>query len=83
VLVGHKKAVAIAVRNVSGTELEFCERAGWPIWYPEFMSALAEGLAGLGQVAEPRAAVDKGLASADHGGERVYFPELLRLKGVL
>ena len=65
------------------TELEFCERAGWPIWYPEFISALAEGLIGLGQVAEARTAVDKGLASADHGGERVYCPELLRLKGEL
>jgi predicted ATPase len=64
-------------------ELEFCERAGWPIWYPEFMSALAEGLAGLGQVAEARAAVDKGLASADHGGELSYCPELLRLRGEL
>ena len=65
------------------TELEFCEKAGWPIWYPEFIGAMAEGLAGLGQVAEARAAVDKGLASADRGGERVYYPELLRLKGEL
>ena len=32
---------------------------------------------------EARAAVDKGLKSADHGGERVYCPELLRLKGEL
>jgi predicted ATPase len=47
------------------------------------MGAMAEGLIGLGQVAEARAAVDKGLASADHGGERVYCPELLRLKGEL
>jgi predicted ATPase len=65
------------------TELEFCERTGWPIWYPEFTSAMAEGLAGLGQVAEALATIDKGLASADHGGERVYYPELLRLKGEL
>ena len=50
------------------TELEFCERAGWPIWYPEFMGAMAEGLAVFGQIAEARAAVDKGLASADRGG---------------
>jgi len=65
------------------TELEFCERAGWPIWYPEFTGAMVEGLIGLGQVAEAGAAVDKGLASADHGGELVYCPELLRLKGEL
>ena len=66
-----------------GTELEFCERAGWPIWYPEFMCAMAEGLAGLGEIAEARATVEKGLASADHGGERSYCPELLRLRGEL
>ena len=65
------------------TELEFCERANWPIWYPEFVGAMAEGLAGIGFVAEAHAAVDKGLASADHGGERYYYPELLRLKGEL
>jgi predicted ATPase len=65
------------------TELEFCERANWPIWYPEFIGAMAEGLAGLGLVTEARAAVDKGLVSADHGGERFYYPELLRLKGEL
>jgi len=65
------------------TELEFCERTGWPIWYPEFMGAMAEGLAVFGQIAEARAAVDKGLASANHGGERFYYPELLRLKGEL
>jgi predicted ATPase/DNA-binding winged helix-turn-helix (wHTH) protein len=65
------------------TELEFCERVNWPIWYPEFVGAMAEGLAGLGLVAEARAAVDKGLAIADHGGERFYCPELLRLKGEL
>ena len=65
------------------TELEFCESAGWPIWYPEFTCAMAEGLAGLGEIAEARAAVDKGLASADHGGERSYCPELLRLRGEL
>ncbi|MGA8400441.1 MAG: winged helix-turn-helix domain-containing protein [Stellaceae bacterium] len=65
------------------TELEFCERVNWPIWYPEFIGAMAEGLAGLGLVAEAAAAVDKGLTSADDGGECFYYPELLRLKGEL
>jgi predicted ATPase len=64
-------------------ELEFCERANWPIWYPEFTGAMAEGLARLGLVAEARDAVGKGLASADRGGERYYYPELLRLEGEL
>jgi predicted ATPase/DNA-binding winged helix-turn-helix (wHTH) protein len=65
------------------TELEFCERANWPIWYPEFMGALAEGLAGIGQADQARTVIDKALASADHGGEHVYDPELLRLRGEL
>jgi predicted ATPase len=65
------------------TELDFCERANWPIWYPEFVGAMAEGLAELGLVAEACVAVDKGLTSADQGGERFYYPELLRLKGEL
>ena len=47
------------------------------------MGAMAEGLAELGLVGEALAAVDKGLTSADHGGERFYYPELLRLKGEL
>jgi predicted ATPase len=64
-------------------ELEFCERAGWPIWYPEFMGAMAEGLIGLCEVCEASTTVDNGLASADHGGERHYYPDLLRLKGEL
>jgi predicted ATPase len=64
-------------------ELELCERTGWAIWYPEFIAALAEGLAGLGQIAEALVAVDKGLASADHGGERIWYADLLRFKGEL
>ena len=64
-------------------ELDFCERVNWPIWYPEFMGAMAEGLAGLGLVGEALAGIDKGLAIADHGGERFYYPELLRLRGEL
>ena len=64
-------------------ELDICERTGWPIWYPEFMGALAEGLAGLGRGAEALATLNWALASADHGGERYYYPELLRLKGEL
>ena len=64
-------------------ELDICERTGWPIWYPEFMGALAEGLAGLGRIPEARVALNQALASADRGGERYYYPELLRLKGEL
>ena len=58
-----------------------CDRTGWRPGYPEHLGVLAEGLAGLGRHAEAIAAVDRALASADHGGERWYVAELLRIKG--
>jgi predicted ATPase len=61
--------------------LDTCERTGWTICYPEFLGALAEGLAGLGQVAEALATIDRALAAADRGGERWFVAELLRGKG--
>jgi len=64
-------------------ELSDCERVGWAIWYPEFAAALAEGFMGLGRLQDALIVVGKGMASADQGGERIYYPELLRLKGEL
>jgi predicted ATPase len=63
--------------------LETCERTGWTICYPEFLGALAEGLAGVGQITEAIAAVDRALARVERGGDLWYLPELLRLKGEL
>jgi predicted ATPase len=63
--------------------LETCERTGWTVWYPEFLGALAEGLAGLGQLAEALTTIERALASADRGGERWCVPDLLRTKGEL
>jgi predicted ATPase len=65
------------------TGLDACERSGRMICYPEFLAALAEGLAGLGQVTEAIAAVDQALARVERGGELWYLAELLRLKGEL
>jgi predicted ATPase len=65
------------------TALDTCERTGWRICYPEFLGALAEGLAGLGQFAEGLATIDRALAAADRGGERWFVAELLRNKGEL
>jgi hypothetical protein len=51
-----------------------CERTGWTICYPEFLGALAEGLAGLGQFTEAIAT----LAAAVRGCQRVFgfsFPQ--------
>jgi ATP/maltotriose-dependent transcriptional regulator MalT len=64
---------------------ETCRRTGWRASYPEFMGALAEGLAGLGRPAEALEAVDDAVASAGHGvqGQVWFVPELLRIKGEL
>jgi predicted ATPase/DNA-binding winged helix-turn-helix (wHTH) protein len=65
------------------TALDTCERTGWTICYPEFLGALAEGLAGLGRLTEAIATIDRALATADRGGERWFVAELLRTKGEL
>src|SRR5262249_11755525 len=69
--------------NLLRTMLEKWETQGWAIWHPDFLSALAQGYAGLGQRMESLATVDRALARADRGGERLYVPELLRIKGEL
>jgi len=63
--------------------LDTCDQTEWRICYPEFMGALAEGLGGLGQLADGLVTVEEALASADRGGERYYVAELLRIKGEL
>jgi predicted ATPase len=63
------------------TALDTCERTQHTICYPEFLGALAEGLAGLGQFTEALATIDQALASANRGGECWFVAELLRIKG--
>jgi predicted ATPase/DNA-binding winged helix-turn-helix (wHTH) protein len=65
------------------TALDTCESSGWTICYPEFLGALAEGLAGLGRFTEALGTVDRALAAAERGGERWFVAELLRYKGEL
>lgn len=65
------------------TALDACDSTGWMVFFPEFLCVLAQGLAGLGQLTEALATVDRALARADHGGERWYVAELLRTKGEL
>jgi predicted ATPase/DNA-binding winged helix-turn-helix (wHTH) protein len=65
------------------TGLETCERTGWTMCYPEFLGALAEGLAGVGQITEAISSVDRALARVERGGDLWYLAELLRLKGEL
>jgi tetratricopeptide (TPR) repeat protein len=57
------------------------EETGWSIGYPEFASALARCLAGLGHFEEAIAMLKRGLARAEAGDERWYVPELLRILG--
>jgi predicted ATPase/DNA-binding winged helix-turn-helix (wHTH) protein len=63
--------------------LETCGTNGWTICYPEFLGVLAESLATLGKLTEALVTIDQALATADHGGERWYVAELLRIKGEL
>jgi hypothetical protein len=66
------------------TALDTCERTGWTTCYPEFLGALAEGLAGgLGRLTEALDTIDRALAAAERGGERWFVAELLRTKGEL
>src|SRR5258706_1836046 len=63
------------------TALATCEKSEHTICYPEFLGALADGIAGLGRFTEALATIDRALASANRGGERWFVPELLRNKG--
>jgi predicted ATPase/DNA-binding winged helix-turn-helix (wHTH) protein len=72
--------------EVLRTALETCRRTGWRPSYPEFMGALAEGLAGLERPGEALGAVNDAIGSAGQGteGQVWYVPELLRIKsGIL
>jgi hypothetical protein len=55
----------------------------WMLHYPEHLGMLAQGLAGMGDVAAARAIVDETLARADRDGNRWYVAEHLRIKGEL
>ena len=73
-------AQGVAVLNDA---FDACRRTGWRMSYPEFKSALAAGLAGLGQLNVALVAVDEGLDDAlkrEHGHD-LYLAELLRIKG--
>ncbi len=74
---GEFERGSIALRAV----LDTCDKTGWKPGYPEYLGVLAEGLAGLGRYADAIATVERALAAADHGGERWYVAELLRIKG--
>ena len=59
------------------------KRTGSHASYPEFLGALAEALAGLGQLGEALDAVNEAIANAGQreDGQQWCVPELLRIKG--
>ena len=59
------------------------EETGWTMSRPEFAGALAEAMGALGEIGDALVVIDRALGWADAGGERWYYPELLRLKGEL
>ena len=75
-----KFAAAVTVLRKA---FDICRRTGWQVSYPENRGALAEALAGLGQVDAALTAVDEAVGRAGHGSESQvwYVPELLRIKG--
>jgi predicted ATPase len=76
---GEFAAGCVALR----TALNTCDKTGWTRCYPEFLGALAEGLAGLGQLTEGLLIIDQALARSEHNEERWCVAELLRVKGEL
>ncbi len=63
--------------------LEACEQSGWQTGYVQFLSCLAEGLAGLGYLEEARAKLERAITWAHDNEEGWYQAELMRLKGEL
>ena len=65
------------------TALDDLRRTGSVLSYPVFLCALAEGLAGTGQVAEALVAVDEALERSERSEGRWCVAELLRVRGEL
>jgi predicted ATPase/DNA-binding winged helix-turn-helix (wHTH) protein len=56
---------------------------GRTMYYPDLLGVLAEGLAGLGELAEAIATIDDALARSERTGDLWSFPDLLRIRGEL
>jgi len=65
------------------TALDELRETGSISRYWAFLGALAEGLAGAGEVVAGLAAIDRALEQSDKGEERWCIAELLRIKGEL
>jgi predicted ATPase len=65
------------------TALDEVRESEFGLPYTIFLSALAEGFAGVGQVTQGIAAIDEALARSERDEERWCVAELLRIKGEL
>jgi predicted ATPase/DNA-binding winged helix-turn-helix (wHTH) protein len=78
-----KEDDAVAGVRCSRAALDELREIGFVLKRPGLLCVLAEGLAGLGQVAEGLLAIDDALAQCEHTDERWNISELLRIKGEL
>jgi predicted ATPase/DNA-binding winged helix-turn-helix (wHTH) protein len=63
--------------------LAILSRMGFTVRYVEFLTVMAQGLGGAGQLTEALATIDEALAQTDRDGQRWCVAESLRVKGEL
>jgi predicted ATPase/DNA-binding winged helix-turn-helix (wHTH) protein len=72
--------VKVGVKDLRAI-LERLRAARHEILNTEFTLSLAQGLAAMGQSPESKALIDERMLQVEAGGETLYMPELLRVKG--
>ena len=65
------------------TALDELREMSFVPYYPVTLGALAQGLAGVGQVAQALATIDEALTKSERDDERWWIAELLRIKAEL
>jgi predicted ATPase len=78
-----KRGDVVAGVRCSRAALDELREIGLVLKRSELLVALAEGLAGIGQVVEGLAAIDNALAQCERTDERWNMAELLRIRGEL
>jgi predicted ATPase len=78
-----KRGDVVAGVRCLRTALDKPHDTGFDLRRPMTLGALAEGLAGVGQVPQALMAIDEALALCDRTDERWNMAELLRIKGEL
>ena len=69
--------------EILSTALAELRETSFVPYYPVLLGALAQGLAGVGQVAEGLTTIDEALNKSEHDEERWWLAELLRIKAEL